>query len=50
MNDPTRPPDAPAEPPAAAPPASTTAAAATPGWERATMERLLFATLQEQKA
>jgi protease-4 len=54
MNDPTLPPEHPAEPPAAAPSPGTTAAAATPvaaapGWERGTMERLLFATLEEQK-
>jgi protease-4 len=48
------PPDTPAEPPAASPAAAAPAAAAVraadaPGWERATMERLLFATLEEQK-
>ena len=47
-------PPASAEPPAATPPpASTTAAvraADGPEWERATMERLLFATLEEQKS
>ncbi|MDB5953484.1 S49 family peptidase [Ramlibacter sp.] len=47
-------PPASAEPPAATPPpASTTAAARAadgPEWERATMERLLFATLEEQKS
>jgi protease-4 len=40
------PPDAPAPTP---PPASP-AAAEAPGWERATMEKLLFATLEEQKS
>lgn len=55
MNEPT-PPDAPAEPPAATPSPSTPTAAArprvsdAPGWESATMERLLFATLEEQRA
>ena len=50
------PPDAPAEPPAATPapatpvaPAAAARAPEAPGWERATMERLLFATLEEQK-
>jgi protease-4 len=50
------PPDAPAEPPAATPaPATPVASAAAaraseaPGWERATMERLLFASIEEQK-
>ena len=37
MTDPTTPPESPAPVPA-------------PGWERGTMERLLFATLKEQKA
>ena len=41
MSD-TLPPDRPAEPTASTP--------VPPGWERSTMERLLFATLQEQKA
>ena len=45
------PPERPAEAPAPVPPASTPAAAATaPGWERNTLERLLFATLEVQKA
>jgi protease IV len=52
------PPDAPAEPPAATPApatpampaASTVRAAEAPGWERATMEKLLFATIAEQRA
>lgn len=50
------PPDAPAEPPAATPapgmPAAPAASRATdaPGWERATLEKLLFATLEEQRA
>jgi protease-4 len=47
------PPDQPAEQPAATPapstPAPAPAATNAPGWERATMERLLFATLEEQK-
>ena len=50
------PPDAPAEPPAATPapatpvaPAAAARAPEAPGWERATMERLLFATIEEQK-
>ncbi|HEY0824227.1 MAG TPA: S49 family peptidase [Ramlibacter sp.] len=48
------PPDSPAEPPAArpgpaAPAASAVRAGDAPGWERATMEKLLFATLEEQK-
>jgi len=48
-------PDAPANPPAAAPAAHPQASAAqprvaeTPGWERATLEKLLFATLEEQR-
>jgi protease-4 len=39
-------------PPAPQPPAAqaTPRAAATPGWERETMEKLLFATIEEQKA
>lgn len=42
------PPERPADAPI--PPARTpTAADAAPGWERSTLERLLFATLQEQK-
>jgi protease IV len=55
MNEHT-PPDAPAEPPAATPPPSTPPAAAVTrasektGWERATLEKLLFATLEEQRA
>ena len=52
MND-NLPPAPPAEPPAATPPPASVAAAVpaaeAPGWERATMERLLFATLEEQK-
>ena len=48
MND-TPPPDRASE--ASLPPASTPVPAdAAPGWERSTMERLLFATLEEQKA
>jgi protease-4 len=46
------PPERPAEPPAGSPapaPAAVRAADA-PGWERSTLERLLFATLEEQKA
>jgi protease-4 len=45
------PPDTPADPPAATPAPATPAAAATraEGWERATMEKLLFATLEEQR-
>jgi protease IV len=55
MNEPTSP-DAPAEPPAATPAPGTPTSSArprvsdAPGWERATMERLLFATLEEQRA
>jgi protease-4 len=52
MND-NLPPASPAEPPAATPPPASAAAvraAEAPGWERATMERLLFATLEEQKS
>src|SRR6188768_3243115 len=54
MNDDLTP-ERPAEPPAATPapaPATTTAAqsAQAPGWERGTLERLLFATLEEQKS
>jgi protease IV len=53
MND-NLPPDHPAESPAATPapstpPAASVRAAELPGWERATMEKLLFATLEEQK-
>ena len=45
------PPDRPAEAPAPLPPSPAVAAAGeAPGWERNTMERLLFATLEEQKA
>ncbi len=47
------PPEPPAQPPAAAPAPTLGAAVpagAAPGWERSTMERLLFATLEEQKA
>jgi protease-4 len=44
----------PPEPPAATPPPSTpptaVRAAEAPGWERGTLEKLLFATLEEQKA
>lgn len=43
------PPDRPAEPSAGAP-APAPAAARDPGWERGTLERLLFATLEEQKS
>src|SRR4051812_24620411 len=45
------PPDRPAEAPTPIPPSQAAAAAASqaPGWERNTMERLLFATLEEQK-
>jgi protease-4 len=46
MNDSPLTPDQPAPAPAAAP---TPAAAAFPGWERATVEKLLFATLEEQR-
>ena len=53
MND-NLPPDTPAEPPAGIPaparPAATAGTPDAPGWERATMERLLFATLEEQKS
>ena len=50
--NPDLPPDAPAEPPAATPAPATpavSAGATAPGWERATMEKLLLATLQEQR-
>lgn len=43
------PPERPAEPAAGAP-APATPAAGQPGWERGTLERLLFATLEEQKS
>jgi len=46
MNENDLPPAQPAEAPA---PAVRAAAPDTPGWERSTMERLLFATLEEQK-
>lgn len=54
MNDPDLPPDTPAHPPAATAAPSQTPAAASrateaPGWERGTLERLLFATLAEQR-
>src|SRR4051812_15520820 len=45
------PPDRPAEAPTPVPPSPAAAAASeAPGWERNTLERLLFATLQEQKS
>jgi protease IV len=46
------PPEGAAEPPAPTPAPGTApvAAATPPGWERNTLERLLFATLEEQKA
>jgi protease-4 len=53
MNDNDRPPDRPVAPPAApAPPAAgfPPRAADLPGWERGTLEKLLFATLEEQKS
>ncbi|HEX2548098.1 MAG TPA: S49 family peptidase [Ramlibacter sp.] len=52
MNDNDLPPPGPPAAPASTPtPAPTAAArAAEAGWERATMEKLLFATLEEQKA
>lgn len=56
MNNENLPPgNTPAEPPAGTPPPVAAAAAAPraeelPGWERATMEKLLFATLEEQKS
>jgi protease-4 len=47
------PPEHPAEPPAATPapttPPTPVRAGEQPGWERATLEKLLFATLEEQK-
>src|SRR4051812_41899939 len=53
MTEPDQPTPA-ANPPAASPaPATRPAAAApdlAPGWERSTVEKLLFATLEEQKA
>lgn len=50
MNDPDFP-DTTGQAPSATPPSSTPAPARpeAPGWERATMERLLFATLEEQR-
>ena len=56
MNNENLPPgNTPAEPPAGTPAPVAAAAAAPraedlPGWERATMEKLLFATLEEQKS
>jgi protease IV len=53
MNNENLPPDTPAEPPAGTPaPVAVAAprAADVPGWERETMEKLLFATLEEQKS
>ena len=47
MNEPL-PPDQPANPPA--PAHAPAPAAEAPGWERGTLEKLLFATLQEQRA
>jgi protease-4 len=52
MTDPEQP-AAPATPPAASSPAATPAGpreAVQPGWERGTIEKLLFANLEEQKA
>jgi protease-4 len=52
MTDPEQP-AAPATPPAASSPAATPAGpreAVPPGWERGTIEKLLFANLEEQKA
>jgi protease-4 len=46
MNENDLPPASPAEAPAPAPRAAATE---SPGWERSTMERLLFATLEEHK-
>lgn len=48
MNDSPPTPDQPAQAPAAAPP-SKPSATAFPGWEHATVEKLLFATLEEQR-
>jgi protease-4 len=56
MSDPGSPDTEPAVPPPAATPAPMAAPAGAkvvaeaPGWERATMEKLLFATLEEQRA
>jgi protease IV len=54
MNENDLPPERPVPPPAATPPVSGTATpaagAAVPGWERSTVERLLFATLEEQRS
>ena len=47
-NDPARPEDEPA-PPSAPAPAAAARPALAPGWEGATMEKLLFATLEEQR-
>jgi protease-4 len=44
------PPDRPAEAPTPLPPSPAAAASEAPGWERNTLERLLFATLEEQKS
>lgn len=48
MSD-TLPPDRPAEPPAPTPTPAATAAGSLPGWERATLEKLVFASLEEQR-
>src|SRR5215207_7861583 len=56
MNNENLPPDSPVEPagvsaaPIAAPPPADARSADAAGWERSTMERLLFATLEEQKS
>jgi protease-4 len=52
MNEPVFPqPAEPAPPPAATPaPPGAARSVDTPGWERATLEKLLFATLEEQRA
>lgn len=52
MNEQDLPPASPANPPAASPapvPPAPARAGEAPGWERGTMERLLFATLAEQR-
>lgn len=48
MSD-TLPPDRPVEPPAPTPAPAVTPAGSLPGWERATLEKLVFASLEEQR-
>jgi protease-4 len=49
MND-SRPPELPPEAPGPIPAATATSVPAPPAWERATFEKLMFATLAEQRA